>query len=102
MRRGITMHEIERKFLVTSRAWKRGRGSDFRQGYLGSSPERTVRVRVAGKRAYLTVKGKTRGIRRSEFEYAIPLRDALELLKLCEPPLIEKTRYVVKAGRHRW
>ena len=96
------MHEIERKFLVISRAWKRGRGTDFRQGYLCSTPERTVRVRIAGSKAFITVKGKTRGLTRSEFEYAIPLRDARELLKLCEPPFIEKRRYVTKVGRHRW
>lgn len=96
------MKEIERKFLVTSRAWKRGKGVAYRQGYLSSTPERTVRVRLAGKKAFLTVKGKGKGITRPEFEYPIPLRDAAELLAMCERPLIEKTRYRVKVGKHVW
>lgn len=97
-------HEIERKFLVTGTAWKRGAsGVPFRQGYLSSVKERTVRVRTEGDRATLTIKGPTTGISRSEFEYAIPVKDANRMLDtLCERPLIEKTRYHLTVGRHLW
>ena len=97
-------HEIERKFLVEGTAWKRGRdGRHFRQGYLNTAKERTVRVRTEGERAVLTVKGPTLGVTRQEFEYAIPWADATRMLDhLCERPLIEKTRYRVPVGRHTW
>ncbi len=87
--------EIERKFLVAGTSWKKGAtGKRYRQGYLSAQPERTVRVRVAGKQGLLTVKGISRGASRDEYEYPIPLADAEELLdRLCERPLIEKTRY---------
>ena len=91
--------EIERKFLVKDDRWKTGPGVEFRQGYLNRDKERTVRVRVAGDRAMLTVKGKSSGATRSEFEYEIPLSDAHAMLMLCDGPLIEKTRYLqVHAG----
>jgi adenylate cyclase len=86
--------EIERKFLVDAARWKpSGRGVAFRQGYLSSVPERTVRVRREGERAVLTVKGRTEGVSRAEFEYAIPAGDADQLLAMCEQPLIEKVRH---------
>ncbi len=95
--------EIERKFLVTGTAWKsRTKGVPTRQGYLSAVPGRTVRVRVAGKRGFLTVKGRTRGLSRAEFEYAIPVRDAKALLDLCRKPLVEKTRYRIPFGSHTW
>lgn len=94
--------EIERKFLVTGTAWKAGGGERFRQGYLSSVPERTVRVRVAGEQGFLTIKGVNRGLARAEFEYPIPLADAEALLVLCETPLIEKTRYRIQHGAHLW
>lgn len=90
--------EIERKFLVQGRAWKSSRGVLYRQGYLNRHPERTVRVRIAGKKAFLTVKGLTRGASRLEFEYPIPFADAQRLLRLCEGPLVEKLRRKI---RHR-
>jgi adenylate cyclase len=65
-------------------------------------PERTVRVRLLGERAFLTVKGPTAGASRAEFEYAIPPDDARAMLDLCEKPLIEKTRYVVPHGGLVW
>ena len=95
--------EIERKFRVTGDEWRKGEGALFRQGYLNSDPERTVRVRIEGERAVLTVKGITEGVRRLEFEYEIPVPDAAHLLDaLCEKPLIEKRRYRVAVGNHTW
>lgn len=86
--------EIERKFLVRGDAWRTlGEPVLIRQGYLSSQPERVVRVRIEGTRAMLTIKGKAQGIRRSEWEYEIPLEEAGTMLDaLCERPLIEKTR----------
>ena len=96
--------EIERKYLVVDDAWRSGAvGTVFRQGYLSTVKERTVRVRVAGERAYLTIKGITVGAVRSEFEYEIPRTDADQMLdELCEQPLIEKTRYEIEAGELTW
>ena len=96
--------EIERKFLVVDDAWRaRTTGTAFRQGYLSTVKERTVRVRAAGDLGYLTIKGITVGAVRSEFEYEIPLADADQLLDdLCERPLIEKTRYEIEAGGFTW
>lgn len=86
--------EIERKFLVRSDAWKSlAQGVAMRQGYLSTHPDRTVRVRIEGETATLTIKGRTQGFSRGEWEYDIPLTDAEALLNdVCERPLIEKTR----------
>lgn len=96
--------EIERKFLVRDDAWKEAaQGVRFRQGYLSSVPERVVRVRTAGERGMLTVKGITRGVSRLEFEYPIPVTDAERMLDaLCEKPLIDKTRYRVEHAGMSW
>lgn len=96
--------EIERKFLVASDAWRAGaRGQKFRQGYLCMSQDATVRVRHAGDRAYLTIKGATAGMTRAEFEYDIPVADAEALLRdHCMKPLIEKTRYEVPFDGKTW
>ena len=96
--------EIEHKFLLKSDAWRAGaKGTEYRQGYLCSAPERTVRVRVAGGAGTLTIKGASRGASRPEFEYSIPLDDARHLLEqLCERPLIEKTRYRIPFGGLTW
>lgn len=96
--------EIERKFLVTSNAWRSlAPGVLYRQGYLSSHKERTVRVRIAGNQAFLTVKGITTGATRHEYEYPIPVQDASEMLDgLAEHPLIEKWRYRIPAGPHTW
>lgn len=94
--------EIERKFLVTGDAWRAAAdaGTVMQQGYLSTEPDRTVRVRRAGEQAWLTIKGRAAGATRAEFEYAIPVADAAELLDLCEPVVIAKTRYrVAHAGR---
>ena len=88
--------EIERKFLVDEKIFKPiGDGEFIAQGYLSSIPERVVRVRIKNDRGYLTIKGKNEGISRSEFEYEIPKSDAEELLKICEPSIIIKRRYIV-------
>jgi len=96
--------EIERKFLVSGEAWREtAEGTRYRQGFLSTEPERTVRVRVAGPRGSITVKGKNLGARRAEFEYEIPVADAERMLDtLCKRPLIEKVRYVLAVGAHTW
>ncbi len=87
--------EIERKFLMANDTWRGlAQGKRYRQGYLSTVKERTVRVRTAGDKAYLTIKGISVGASRSEYEYEIPFADATEMLdQLCEHPLVEKTRY---------
>lgn len=84
--------EIERKFLVQGDAWRAAPAVFYSQGYLNRDKARTVRVRIAGEEAFLTIKGQSVGASRAEFEYAIPVADARELLALCEQPLIEKYR----------
>ena len=84
--------EIERKFLVIGEAWREAPAVYYSQGYLNREKDRTVRVRIAGDEAFLTVKGVSTGAARAEFEYSIPLWDARDLLALCEQPLIEKYR----------
>jgi adenylate cyclase len=98
--------EIERKFLVADRSVVASlAGTTMRQGYLSVDPERTIRVRVAGRRAFVTIKGapSDSGASRAEFEYEIPVPDAEELLdRLALKPLVEKTRYRVPVGRYVW
>jgi len=96
--------EIERKFLVAHQAWRESVNTIhvFKQGYLSYDSERTVRVRATEVTGYLTIKGITEGLTRDEFEYEIPLADALALLQLCERPAIEKKRYIVPNGAHVW
>ena len=90
--------EIERKFLPKNDGWRGlGVGTVYRQGFLSTVKERVVRVRIAGDKATLTIKGANNGITRAEYEYEIPMADAEALLSnLCEKPIIEKTRYVIK------
>lgn len=94
--------EIERKFLVTSDAFKKDAFKQTRitQGYLSSVPERTVRVRVKGDKGYITIKGigNEGGASRYEWEKEIPVAEVEELLMICEPGVIDKTRYEVKSG----
>ena len=95
--------EIERKFLVADDSWRDGTtGVRIVQGYLSQDPERTVRVRIGGEKAWLTIKGRTHGITRAEFEYAIPLDDARSLLGLCLPSIIDKTRHEISHAGHLW
>jgi CYTH domain-containing protein len=95
--------EIERKFLVNGDSWNDGSpGVRIAQGYLSFDPDRCVRVRLAGDEAWLTIKGRTEGITRAEFEYPIPPQDARELLEMCLPSVIDKTRHRIPFGGHVW
>jgi len=100
------MLEIERKFLVTSDAFKSeaSHKNHIAQGYLNSNPERTVRVRVKGEIGFVTIKGKGNetGMSRFEWETEIALVDAKNLLKLCESGVIDKIRYEVEIGNHTY
>jgi adenylate cyclase len=96
--------EIERKFLVTDDRWKSlASGVLLRQGYLSSNAERIVRVRIEGDGAMLTIKGRSVGATRGEWEYPIPLSDAEQFLdSLCERPIIEKKRYRIAFEGMTW
>ena len=95
--------EIEKKFLVKSDAFKAQASKETRitQGYLSSMPERTVRVRIKGSKGFITIKGigSASGASRYEWEKEIPVEEVEELLKICEPGVIDKTRYEIKNGR---
>ncbi|WP_276481759.1 CYTH domain-containing protein [Paraflavitalea pollutisoli] len=97
--------EIERKFLVKQDLWtavEKGTGKYYVQGYIPTEPGATVRVRVAGDKAFLTIKGPSKGIAKSEFEYEIPVNDANQLLgELCAQPII-KYRFEVDYNGKRW
>ena len=95
--------EIERKFLVKGNFKTESHVSTrVTQGYLSSSPERTVRVRIKGEKGFITIKGKgnASGISRYEWEKEIPVEEARELLQLCEPGIIDKTRYLIRHEGH--
>lgn len=96
--------EIERKFLVKDDCYKERAYSSSRiaQGYICSGRGRTVRVRIREDKGYLTIKGPAdvKGLGRYEWEKEIPLLEAQELMKLCEPGMIDKTRYLVRSGKH--
>jgi CYTH domain-containing protein len=96
--------EIERKFLVLDDSYKHEAfsSSHIRQGYICSERGRTVRIRIRDSKAYITIKGPSLdgGLSRYEFEQEIPLADAEHLLLLCEPIIIDKTRWLVKSGEH--
>ena len=97
--------EIERKFLVDGDAWRSGvrRRELFRQGYLASSDACSVRVRVAGERAWLGLKGRVQGATRLEYEYEIPLHEGNEILDtLCAEGRLEKWRHWVPHSGHEW
>jgi adenylate cyclase len=96
--------EIERKFLVSGDAWRQAVTTQtrFSQGYLSRDPARTVRVRIAGAAAFLTIKGATHGATRAEFEYPVPLADAQQLLALCDGPVVEKVRHLCPHKGMTW
>ena len=95
--------EIERKFLVAG-DFKQGASESFRliQGYISTDPDRTVRVRINGSQGFLTIKGRSSadGLSRYEWEKEIPVEEARELMELCGPGIIDKTRYLVPCGDH--
>jgi len=93
--------EIERKFLVKGEFKKlAAKQTRITQGYLSSIPERTVRVRVKGEKGFITIKGigNAAGASRYEWEKEIPVDEVMELLKICEPGVIDKTRYNIPVG----
>ncbi len=95
--------EIERKFLVSGEFKSQAFAQDrIIQGYICSAQGRTVRVRIRDNRGYLTIKGASNvsGTSRYEWEQELPLAEAEELMKLCEPGVIDKTRYLVRCGKH--
>ena len=97
--------EIERKFLVVNDSWRSlGLGKVYKQGYIATADNiTTIRVRIIGEEAYLTIKSKTEGISRNEFEYPIRLEDAQMILEsLCDRPLIEKIRYKINYDNLLW
>ncbi len=97
--------EIERKYLVIDQKYKNmaTKAIDIRQGYLSRDPLRTVRIRIKGDQAYITVKGPNRGISRDEWEYPINPDDAREMLdRLCDGVVLSKTRYIVPFGGDIW
>ncbi len=99
------MIEIERKFLISPSElpdlWEFD-SRELIQGYLSSSERNTIRIRISNKEAFLTIKSKTVGLTRSEFEYSVPYEDAKEMLKLCGDKLVEKTRYFIPNEGHTW
>lgn len=99
----MAMQEIERKFLVDIEKWNpQGKGIKITQGYLSVDSERTVRVRIANEKSFLTIKGKSIGISRTELEYEIPLDDAGILMQMCLDIPIEKIRYKDKVNGLLW
>lgn len=97
--------EIERKFLVDTAKWASISKSiqvKMKQGYLVSLPDKTIRVRIAEEKAYLTIKGKSKNISRPEFEYEIPVSDAYELLTIMGGNMVEKIRHYIVFDNCTW
>ncbi|MBB5393994.1 CYTH domain-containing protein [Mucilaginibacter sp. AK015] len=97
--------EIERKFLFDHEKWAavaKPAGKDYKQGYILSEEKRTVRIRVTGDAAFLTLKGPSAGITRSEYEYQIPVAEGAEILASFAVSGIQKTRYNVEVAGHTW
>ncbi len=97
--------EIERKFTVNIEKWAeviKPQPIFIEQSYLSSTPECTVRVRLKGDKAYLTIKGKTSGISRSEYEYEVPVDEAKEMMNTLSSKTLSKKRYEINVGNHLW
>ena len=97
--------EIERKLLLVGETWRDqvvGEPKRLSQGYLCADAEKSVRVRIAGDFATLTVKGSRNGISRLEMQYTIPVADAERMLAMCMPPLIDKTRHIAMHDGMKW
>lgn len=90
--------EIERKFIVATDEWKKHtlvKKIPIDQGYFQRDGQPTVRIRVTNDQAFMTIKGKQKGLTRSEYEYELPYDDGVDLLKMCEKPLVKKVRHVI-------
>jgi adenylate cyclase len=97
--------EIEHKYLIIAEAWKEVlpmKSVEIKQGYLLTDPDKTIRVRTKGEYGYITIKGKTSGASRLEFEYEIPLEDANELIRKFCSNLVEKVRHIVLHENKTW
>lgn len=95
--------EIERKFLLKNDNWREGAvGVHYKQAYLNEKGDNTVRVRIEGEKAKLTIKGKSSNISRLEFEYDIPMEDAEALFTLAKTPIVEKFRYKIMYAGNCW
>lgn len=97
--------EIERKFLLKNNSWREQiyASKTIRQGYLAPVGTSSIRVRIQGDKANINIKSARLGIKRTEYEYDIPLEDAIDMLdNLCQQPQINKTRHLLKVGRHTW
>lgn len=95
--------EIERKFLIDAALWNwQGKPVHMSQAYLCIDETKVMRVRIAGEKAFLTIKSNLKGISRDEFEYEIPLDDAQKLLSLKVGAVVEKTRYLLEFGGKIW
>lgn len=105
MEQNFLSMEIERKFLVDKVHWAlqaKPEGQKIKQAYLVNSPEKTIRVRTKGTKGFLTIKGPTVGISRAEYEYEIPVHEAEELIQQFAVQYIEKIRYEITVGKHKW
>jgi len=94
--------EIERKYLIKDDGWRAVEAVYYCQGYLSVRPDTTVRVRIAGNKAVLTIKGEREGISRDEWEYSIPVEEAAEMMKLCRTAPVIKNRRKVRFGGFIW
>lgn len=97
--------EIEHKFLIKNQQWKQNvhKSTEYKQGYMVSDKNKSVRIRISDNKAWLNIKSATIGTSRKEFEYEIPLEEGTEILyTLCERPLIEKIRHLVTYKQHIW
>lgn len=96
-------HEIERRFHLKDDSWRAlAEGEWLKQGYLSVEPERTVRVRIKGDQAWLTLKSNISNVSRHEFEYPIPVEHAETIMATMCPMLVEKKRYRIQHGAHLW
>jgi adenylate cyclase len=98
--------EIERKFLVNRELWQDLRNpadaSFIQQAYLSADPKCSVRIRITDNKAFITIKGESRGLSREEFEYAVPLKDGLDIMRMAGTSVITKRRYVIRFQGYDW
>ena len=98
--------EIERKYLVNKILWQEMRNPVnacfIQQAYISMDPKCSVRIRIIDDKARITIKGETQGIAREEFEYSVPLKDGLEIMRMAGTPVIMKRRYVISYQGYKW